>query len=117
MQLRHRGEWHKYNGLAFSADEVETLLRTEVSVATHTWTCPDCLMSPGARAAATAASSQTVRRNPGRTRTRSARAVFVSGIGQAAKLPQYVNAHHFNGLHGRALPAATAIRASNPGLT
>ena len=24
-------EWHKYNGLAFSADEVETLLRTEVS--------------------------------------------------------------------------------------
>ena len=43
--------------------------------------------------------------------------MFVSGIGQAAKLPQYVIAHHFTGLHGRALPAATAIRASNPGLT
>jgi len=43
--------------------------------------------------------------------------VFVSGIGQAAKTPQYINAHFFNGLHGRSLPAATAIKASNPELT
>lgn len=43
--------------------------------------------------------------------------VFVSGIGQAAKIPQYINGHYFNGLHGRALPAATAIKASNPRLT
>lgn len=43
--------------------------------------------------------------------------VLVSGIGQAAKAPQYMNSHHFNGLHGRALPAATAIKASNPELT
>lgn len=43
--------------------------------------------------------------------------VFVSGIGQAAKLPQYLNIHYFNGLHGRALPVATAIKASNPELT
>lgn len=42
---------------------------------------------------------------------------LVSGIGQAAKLPQYMNAHSFNGLHGRALPPATAIKASNPELT
>lgn len=42
--------------------------------------------------------------------------VMVSGIGQAAKLPQYMRAGFFNGLHGRALPAATAIKASNPGL-
>jgi len=42
--------------------------------------------------------------------------VIVSGIGQAAKIPQYVNAHMFNGLHGRALPVATAIKASNPAL-
>ncbi len=42
--------------------------------------------------------------------------VMVSGIGQAAKLPQYMRASFFNGLHGRALPAATAIKASNPGL-
>ena len=43
--------------------------------------------------------------------------IMVSGIGQAAKTPQYVNSHFFNGLHGRALPAATAIKAANPGMT
>jgi 2-oxoglutarate ferredoxin oxidoreductase subunit beta len=43
--------------------------------------------------------------------------VFVSGIGQAAKMPQYINTSFFNGLHGRGLPPATAIKASNPELT
>ena len=43
--------------------------------------------------------------------------VFVSGIGQAAKTPQYIKTHYFNGLHGRALPVATSIKASNPSLT
>lgn len=43
--------------------------------------------------------------------------VLVSGIGQAAKMPQYVNASFFNGLHGRGLPPATAIKACNPSLT
>jgi 2-oxoglutarate/2-oxoacid ferredoxin oxidoreductase subunit beta len=43
--------------------------------------------------------------------------VFVSGIGQAAKAPQYMDVSYFNGLHGRALPPATGIKAANPGLT
>jgi 2-oxoglutarate ferredoxin oxidoreductase subunit beta len=43
--------------------------------------------------------------------------VLVSGIGQAAKLPHYLKAHVFNGLHGRALPPATAIKVANPSLT
>ncbi|MFH2107587.1 MAG: thiamine pyrophosphate-dependent enzyme [Chrysiogenia bacterium] len=43
--------------------------------------------------------------------------VLVSGIGQAAKMPQYINTSFFNGLHGRGLPAATAIKACNPELT
>jgi 2-oxoglutarate ferredoxin oxidoreductase subunit beta len=43
--------------------------------------------------------------------------VLVSGIGQAAKIPHYLRANVFNGLHGRALPAATAIKAANPRLT
>ncbi len=43
--------------------------------------------------------------------------VMVSGIGQAAKTPHYLRCHFFNGLHGRALPAATAIKAANPTLT
>jgi len=44
------------------------------------------------------------------------RLVIASGIGQAAKLPHYLKTNFFNGLHGRALPPATAIKASNPGL-
>jgi 2-oxoglutarate ferredoxin oxidoreductase subunit beta len=43
--------------------------------------------------------------------------VLVSGIGQAAKIPQYMKVHYFNGLHGRALPPAVAIKASNRDLT
>lgn len=43
--------------------------------------------------------------------------VLVSGIGQAAKTPQYVNANMWNGLHGRALPAAVGIKLANRSLT
>ncbi|OGP80757.1 MAG: 2-oxoacid ferredoxin oxidoreductase [Deltaproteobacteria bacterium RBG_16_64_85] len=43
--------------------------------------------------------------------------VLVSGIGQAAKLPHYVDVNVFDGLHGRALPAAAAIKMSNPAMT
>lgn len=42
---------------------------------------------------------------------------LVSGIGQAAKLPHYLCSNVFNGLHGRAIPAATGIKVANPGLT
>jgi 2-oxoglutarate ferredoxin oxidoreductase subunit beta len=42
---------------------------------------------------------------------------LVSGIGQAAKLPHYLRSNVFNGLHGRAIPAATAIKVANPRLT
>ena len=43
--------------------------------------------------------------------------LFVSGIGQAAKAPHYLNANVFNGLHGRALPVATGAKLANPALT
>lgn len=43
--------------------------------------------------------------------------LFVSGIGQAAKAPHYLNANVFNGLHGRSLPVATGAKLSNTGLT
>lgn len=42
--------------------------------------------------------------------------VLVSGIGQAAKIPHYFKTNFFNGLHGRALPPATAIKAARPDL-
>ncbi len=43
------------------------------------------------------------------------RLVLVSGIGQAAKLPHYLRrkVNVFNGLHGRALPAAAGIKLAN----
>jgi len=43
--------------------------------------------------------------------------LLVSGIGQAAKIPHYVKANCFNGLHGRALPAAFGARVANKDLT
>lgn len=42
--------------------------------------------------------------------------VMVSGIGQAAKTPHYLRANVFNGLHGRALPPAQAIKIVNKNL-
>ncbi|CUQ12949.1 thiamine pyrophosphate-dependent enzyme [Clostridium baratii] len=42
--------------------------------------------------------------------------VMVSGIGQAAKTPHYLKANVFNGLHGRALPPAQAIKIVNKNL-
>ena len=41
------------------------------------------------------------------------RFTIVSGIGQAGKFPHYVKCNTFNGLHGRTLPVATAIRLAN----
>ena len=42
--------------------------------------------------------------------------VIVSGIGQAAKMPHYIKTNMFNGLHGRALSNAVAIKVVNPEL-
>jgi len=42
--------------------------------------------------------------------------LFVSGIGQAAKAPHYLNANVFNGLHGRSIPVATGAKLTNPKL-
>lgn len=43
--------------------------------------------------------------------------LLVSGIGQAAKLPHYLRVNAFNGLHGRALPAALGAKLANHALT
>lgn len=39
--------------------------------------------------------------------------LFVSGIGQAPKLPHYTRGNVFNGLHGRTLPVATGAKIVN----
>ncbi len=43
--------------------------------------------------------------------------VLASGIGCSGKLPHYVKTYGFEGLHGRALPPATAIKLANHSLT
>jgi 2-oxoglutarate/2-oxoacid ferredoxin oxidoreductase subunit beta len=43
--------------------------------------------------------------------------LMVAGIGQAAKMPQYISANSFCGLHGRALPVAAAAKIANEHLT
>ncbi len=40
----------------------------------------------------------------------------LSGIGQAGKLPHYINTNGFNGLHGRAFPAAFGAHVANPNM-
>ncbi|MCX8198127.1 MAG: thiamine pyrophosphate-dependent enzyme [Candidatus Micrarchaeota archaeon] len=43
--------------------------------------------------------------------------VVVSGIGCAGKLPHYIRTYGFEGIHGRVLPAASAINMANDRLT
>jgi 2-oxoglutarate ferredoxin oxidoreductase subunit beta len=60
---------------------------------------------------------KTLKRALAELQIKPADLALVSGIGQAAKAPHYFKTNVFNGLHGRALPAATAIKAVNPALT
>lgn len=41
---------------------------------------------------------------------------LVSGIGQAGKMPQYLNCNFLHGLHGRVLAKALGVKLANPGL-
>ncbi|GAB6125755.1 2-oxoacid:ferredoxin oxidoreductase subunit beta [Humidesulfovibrio idahonensis] len=43
--------------------------------------------------------------------------LVVTGIGQAAKTPLYMNCNMITGLHGRGLPTATGAKLANPDLT
>jgi 2-oxoglutarate/2-oxoacid ferredoxin oxidoreductase subunit beta len=42
---------------------------------------------------------------------------FVSGIGCSGKISGYLHSYAFHGVHGRALPVATAVKLANNGLT
>lgn len=43
--------------------------------------------------------------------------VIVAGIGCSGRLPGYVRAYGFHGVHGRTLPIATGVKIANPSLT
>jgi len=45
------------------------------------------------------------------------RAALISGIGCSSRLPAYINAYGFHGVHGRALAAASGLKAARPDLT
>ncbi len=45
------------------------------------------------------------------------RALIVSGIGCGSKLPHYMRVNGFHGIHGRALPIATAAKLANHEMT
>lgn len=46
-----------------------------------------------------------------------ANVAVVSGIGCSGRFPAFLNAYGFHGVHGRALPLATGLKASRPDLT
>lgn len=48
---------------------------------------------------------------------KSEEVTMYTGIGQAAKMPHYLKVNGFNGLHGRSLPPAIAMRVANPEMT
>jgi len=39
---------------------------------------------------------------------------LISGIGCSSRIPAYIDAYGFHGLHGRALPLATGLKAARP---
>ena len=42
---------------------------------------------------------------------------LVSGIGCSSRIPAYLDVFGFHGVHGRALPVATGLKAARPELT
>jgi 2-oxoglutarate ferredoxin oxidoreductase subunit beta len=46
-----------------------------------------------------------------------ANVAVVSGIGCSGRFPAFLNAYGFHGVHGRALPLATGLKAARPDLT
>jgi 2-oxoglutarate ferredoxin oxidoreductase subunit beta len=42
---------------------------------------------------------------------------MISGIGCSSRLPAYVDTYGFHGIHGRALPLASGLKAARPDLT
>jgi len=45
------------------------------------------------------------------------RLAVISGIGCSSRLPGYTASYAFNSIHGRALPIATGLKVSRPGIT
>jgi len=80
----------------------------DFATATPSWWCPGCgdfgvLASLKSACAELALNPKDV--------------AFVSGIGCSGKISGYLHSYAFHGVHGRALPVATAVKLANNGLT
>jgi 2-oxoglutarate ferredoxin oxidoreductase subunit beta len=80
----------------------------DFATATPSWWCPGCgdfgvLASLKSACAELALNPKDV--------------AFISGIGCSGKISGYLHSYAFHGVHGRALPVATAVKLANNGLT
>lgn len=80
----------------------------EFVVCPETAWCPGCGNFGIVRALAQALDGLGLKKN---------QVLFVSGIGQAGKLPHYISGNVLNTLHGRTLPTATGAKLANQELT
>jgi 2-oxoglutarate ferredoxin oxidoreductase subunit beta len=85
-----------------------TITAKDFATATPSWWCPGC-GDFGVIAALKQAAAEL--------ELRPKDVAFVSGIGCSGKISGYFNSYALHGVHGRALPAATAIKLSNKDLT
>jgi len=80
----------------------------DFATATPSWWCPGC-GDFGVLAALKSALAD-LGKNPKDV-------AFVSGIGCSGKISGYIHSYAFHGVHGRALPVATAVKLANRDLT
>ena len=80
----------------------------DFATATPSWWCPGC-GDYGVLSALKSALAE-LGKNPKDV-------AFVSGIGCSGKITGYLHSYAFHGVHGRALPVATAVKLANKDLT
>ena len=80
----------------------------DFATATPSWWCPGC--GDYGVLAALKSTLAELGKNPKDV-------AFVSGIGCSGKITGYLHSYAFHGVHGRALPVATAIKLANRDLT
>jgi 2-oxoglutarate/2-oxoacid ferredoxin oxidoreductase subunit beta len=85
-----------------------TLTPKDFATATPSWWCPGC-GDYGVLSALKSALAELA--------LQPKDVAFVSGIGCSGKISGYLHSYAFHGVHGRALPVATAVKLANRDLT
>ncbi|GAC1574126.1 MAG: 2-oxoacid:ferredoxin oxidoreductase subunit beta [Candidatus Elarobacter sp.] len=87
---------------------MSTMTAKDFATATPSWWCPGC-GDYGVLSALKSALAE-LGKQPHEV-------AFVSGIGCSGKISGYLHSYAFHGVHGRALPVATAVKLANRDLT